>query len=473
MQKAVFNDTSNGSGHVFVEATAGSGKSTTLIESLNYVPENDSWLLVAFNKKIANELKLRAPQSFNGSVCTLHSLGLKAVKRRFPNVDVDSNKMWQILNRIIGKDRKLNDIKNQMNRAISLCKACLISEPTEIDLLLDTYDIDIFDMDREEFISNINKAMLKSYENTDSVDFNDMIWMPHMYDLKAGDYQRVFIDEAQDMNQAMLTLATSACNKNGRITLYGDRNQAIYFFNAAGSDQFDKLIKKLNAKIMPLSISYRCPIKVVNKAKQFAPTMEAAPNAKQGTVEYITHKEMLKMARPGCFILSRVNAPLIGLALGFIKQGVPCNIQGRDIGTNLVNLIKKSRRKSIDTFLNWLAKWEAKEIKRRRGLNRPIRSITDKAACLRTLANDSYSIAEMKGKIQELFEDGDDDDRIILSTVHAIKGMERDIVFVMNNTFFGGTQEEQNIRYVSITRAKKSLYFVTGGKVKKNIRTIN
>ena len=115
-QKAVFKDVSDGQGHTFVEATAGSGKSTTLIESLNYIPSNDSWLLVAFNKKIANELKLRAPQSFNGSVRTLHSLGLKVLKKQFPNVDVDSNKMWKILDRVVGKDRRLNDIKNQMNK---------------------------------------------------------------------------------------------------------------------------------------------------------------------------------------------------------------------------------------------------------------------------------------------------------------------------------------------------------------------
>ncbi|KKN65717.1 hypothetical protein LCGC14_0478560 [marine sediment metagenome] len=464
-QKDVFKNTAKGSGHTFVEAVAGSGKSTSLIESLNYVPDGTSWLLVAFNRKIAAELKMRAPQSFNGETRTLHSLGLKALKQRYPNVDVESNKMWKILDRVVGKDRKFNDIKNQMNKAVSLCKACLVSEPAEIDVILDEYDIDVFDMDRDEFISKINKAMLKSYEDTDCVDFNDMVWLPHMYDIKAGSYQRVFIDEAQDMNPAMLELALSACAKSGRITLYGDRNQAIYGFNGAGSDQFNKLIKSLDAKILPLSISYRCPVKVVNKAKQFVPIMEAAPNAKQGTVEYISSKEMLKLAKPGCFILSRVNAPLIGLALGFIRQGTPCNIQGRDIGANLVNLIKKSRRKSIDTFLNWLGKWEAKEIKRLRVRGRPVGSVTDKAGCLRALADDCRTIAEMKGKIQELFEDDDDNNRIILSTVHRAKGLQRDVVFLLSGTFFGGNQEEENIKYVACTRSASELYYVTGTTV--------
>ena len=460
-QKAVFDDVANGNGHTFVEAVAGSGKTTSLLESLNYIPEGTSWLLVAFNKRIASELKTRAPMSFDGDIRTLHSLGLKAVKKRFPNVEVDTNKMWNILNIIIGKNKKLNDIKYQMSKAISLCKACLISEPKDIDQILDQYDIDVFDMDREEFISKINEAMLKSYEITDSVDFDDMIWFPNMYDLKVGPYDHVFIDEAQDMNTAQLELALSACQDGGRITLFGDRNQAIYGFRGASSSHFDHLIKRLNAKILPLSISYRCPVKVVNKAKNFVAAIQAAPNAKQGIVKYISNKEMLKIVKPGCFILSRVNAPLMGMALRFIRDRIPCNIQGRDIGSNLDSIIKKSRKKNIDQFLNWLNKWEAKEIKRLRELGRPIIRITDKAQCLRTLAYDCNSIHEMKVKISELFNDDDDENRVILSTVHRAKGLERNIVFILNSTFFNSNQEEKNIKYVAITRSASELYYVT------------
>lgn len=466
-QQAIFKDTEVGKGHTFVEACAGSGKTTSLVESINYIPDNTPWLLVAFNKKIASELKLRAPESFDGDIRTLHSLGLKAVRRRFPNADVASDKMWKILNRVVGADRRLNDIKNQMNKAISLAKACLASDPAEIDIILDDYDIDIFDMEREDFIAKINKAMLMSYNQTDCVDFEDMIWFPHMYDMKVGPYKHVFIDEAQDLNPAQLQLALSACAKDGRITLFGDRNQAIYGFRAASSESFDKLIKSLKAKILPLSISYRCPVNVVNKAKQFVPTIQAAPNAPPGIVKYISIGDMLKQAKPGCFILSRVNAPLIGLALGFIRKGTPCNIQGRDIGANLVNLIKKSRRKSVETFLDWLTKWELKEIKRLRSRGRPVGRITDKAGCLRALADDCNSIAEMKGKISELFEDDDDTNRVILSTVHRAKGLERDVVFILNGTFFGGNKEEKNIKYVAITRSASELYYVTG---KTNIK---
>jgi hypothetical protein len=442
---------------------------SSLIESLKYLPKGNSCLLVAFNKKIADELKLKAP-SGNIDARTLHSLGLKTLKRSFPNAEVDANKMWGILDSIVGKDRKLNDIKQQMNRAVALSKACLVSDPDDVDAILDEYDIDVLDMSRDEFIAKTNKAMLKSYEATHTVDYNDMIWFPNIYDMKPDVYQCVLIDECQDLNQGQLSLAAAACAKDGRTIFYGDKKQAIYSFTAAKIDYFNDMLKRLNVRTMPLSISYRCPIKVVAEAKQYVPQIESAPNAKEGIVEYISYKDMLKMARPGCFILSRLNAPLISLALGFIKQGVPCNIQGRDIGANLSNLIKSSKKKTIDSFLTWLHNWEAKEIKRLRVRNKSVGHIVDKAECLRAFTDDCNSIADMRSKIQKLFEDTDDNEKIICSTVHKSKGLQRDTVFILNGTFFNSNQEEKNIKYVAITRSAGSLYFVTSAEKKKKIK---
>jgi len=64
------------------------------------------------------------------------------------------------------------------------------------------------------------------------------------------------------------------------------------------------------------------------------------------------------------FILSRINAPLIGLALYFIKEKIPANIQGKDIGNNLLSLIRRSKCKKLPSFLSWLDKWSEKQIKR-------------------------------------------------------------------------------------------------------------
>ena len=56
-QKAIYDFIKNGKGNLVVEAAAGSGKTTTLIKSLDFIDESKNILLVAFNRDIVAELK--------------------------------------------------------------------------------------------------------------------------------------------------------------------------------------------------------------------------------------------------------------------------------------------------------------------------------------------------------------------------------------------------------------------------------
>ena len=53
-QLAVFDFIQNGKGSAIVDAKAGSGKTTTIVEACNRLPENLSVLFLAFNKSIVN-----------------------------------------------------------------------------------------------------------------------------------------------------------------------------------------------------------------------------------------------------------------------------------------------------------------------------------------------------------------------------------------------------------------------------------
>jgi superfamily I DNA/RNA helicase len=459
-QKALFKDVAEGSGHTVVEAVAGSGKTTSLLESLNHIPDGKTWLLVAFNKKIASELKDRAPGSCFGDVRTLHSLGLKTIYSRFPKVRVDNDKMRHVLDKVVGRNKKLWDLKAQISKTVTLCKGYLVDGSEFIDHIMDNHDIDTCEIDRDRFIDYVQKAMDASRKETTAVDFNDMIWFCYVYNLSVEKYDRVFIDEAQDLNNGQVALALKACKKTGRILALGDRKQCLYAFAGASLYSMDNIKKKLRAKELPLSITYRCPKLVVEEAQRFAPQIEAAPGAPDGIVKKITRAKMIKQAKPGCFILSRANAPLIGLALGFIRNSIPAIIQGRDIGQNLLTLIRKSRRRSLDSFLTWLDNWEKKETARLRKKKMNPATIHDKAACMRALADACYDLNDVKNKIKILFEDTDEHGKIVLSTVHKAKGLERNIVYMLMPTFKTHTQEERNIFYVAQTRAAAELYYV-------------
>lgn len=457
-QKQIFKNIAEEQGHLVVDALAGSGKTSVIIESLEYIPIGKSWLLIAFNKRIADELKKRAP--VGGDTRTLHSLGLRAIYKKFPDIRIVQEKVDKILNKTVGKEWKHFDIKIQIKKTVGLCKAYLIDGAEMIDFIMDNHDIDTFDLERKLFIEKVQATLKECATDTKTIDFDDMIWFPYMHNISLQRYHFVFADEAQDLNNAQINLVIKACKRNGRIIAIGDKNQACYKFRGASSNAISTIKARLQAKSLPLSITYRCPHKVVQEAQKYVPHLEAAPDAEEGIVDYITPQQMVKDAKPGCFILSRTNAPMIGYALDFIRNGIPASIQGRDIGANLIALIKKSRKKDLDDFIDWLDGWERKEIGRLLKKNRTFDHIKDKASCLRAVADGCSNLSFLKSRIMELFEDTDDHDRIILSSTHKSKGLERDVIYMLTSTFGGGDREETNLRYIAISRSKRELYYV-------------
>jgi len=62
-QLAVFDNVANGTGHTVVNAVAGSGKSTTIENAVDYIPAGCSTIFVAFNKPIADRRALEEARS--------------------------------------------------------------------------------------------------------------------------------------------------------------------------------------------------------------------------------------------------------------------------------------------------------------------------------------------------------------------------------------------------------------------------
>jgi hypothetical protein len=73
----------------------------------------------------------------------------------------------------------------------------------------------------------------------------------------------------------------------------------------------------------------------------------ARPDAGWGRVAIVTRGNLLDGAGSGDFILSRVNAPLIGLCLSFWRTHRPATILGKEFGENLVKKLQKYARKSV------------------------------------------------------------------------------------------------------------------------------
>ena len=201
-QKDIFRDIAKGTGHTVVIARAGSGKTSTIVEGFKYLPKGKKTLMVAFNKAIAEELKLRAPSYVD--TLTLHSLGFRAIKQSFGEVVLENDKSHHLISTLIGEDREMWEVNQSIAKCVSLCKGFLVDTPSRIGDLIDRFGIEIFDYTRDKFIELVVKTLGLCKAQKKVIDFDDMIWFPFVYRLNVGKFDIVFVDEAQDLNQAQI-----------------------------------------------------------------------------------------------------------------------------------------------------------------------------------------------------------------------------------------------------------------------------
>lgn len=465
-QKDIFRNIANGVGHTIVEARAGSSKTTSIIESFKYIPKGKKTLALAFNKIIQEELKSRAPSYIE--VLTFHSIGFRAIKQRFGNVELNEYKIQNLIQEHLGDTDR--DLVEAISNTIAYIKYSLEDSPKQIEEIINKFSIDICDTDINKFISMVISILALDKAQTNVIDFNDMCYFPFVYNLPLGQYDYVFVDESQDLNKSQLVMAKKACkNTNGRIIMVLDSYQALYSWRSADVSILESLKKEPDTKILLLPISYRCPKKVIELVKPWVSDITYPETAIDGEIKDISLNELYSIAKPGCFILSRTNAPMIKICMTFIRNGIRANIRGKDIGKQLNFLIKKSKKKQIKAFLTWLESWKDEEIEKLREKNINPENILDRYECLINICDECSSLSEVTSKINELFNDCNESNMIILSSVHRAKGLERDDVYLLKWTFrawFDNTHlldkknEEANIAYVACTRARNKLFIV-------------
>jgi DNA helicase-2/ATP-dependent DNA helicase PcrA len=463
-QEAIFERVVVSKENLAIIARAGSGKTTTLVEAISRLPKNLKVLVVAFNKSIQTDMtKKLGTAGADGKYVlpkhidcmTLHSLGFRAVMRRFGRVNLDENKTFNICKDLIGSKY---DLIAEMKRCVSLCKATLSDTYKGISNIISDYDIDCGQLSEDEFISKVALALRACKSQTGSIDYDDMIYFPNVYALDVGKYDVVFVDEMQDLNFSQLQMIKSAKKEGTRYICALDPAQAIYAFRAADFNTVQNLLDELSPEVLKLPISYRCPKLIIKEAQAFVHDIEACATAKEGKITSLPETSLIDTIKVGDVVISRTNAILVKNCMKALKRGIPSYIMGRDIGGGLLLMIKKSKAKSIMDLLTWVAEWQKAEIKKATSENRSTDYIKDKAEVLRSLASQHTDVPGLQAFIKELFDDREDNKKVIWSTVHKFKGKEADRIHILDKSFFKGGQEEDNLRYVALTRSKSELF---------------
>jgi DNA helicase-2/ATP-dependent DNA helicase PcrA len=470
-QKAIFAWFASGKGNVVVGARAGTGKTTTIEEAFKHALEK-SIIYLVFNKKnqIEAEGKIKDKRV---EIRTEHSLGFTYITSVWPGVKPDNSvEMSRIEAACPGIPE---EVAGCVERIIAFAKNTLI-KPT-IDLLVDlANDRGIFSASeapedggwtvaRLASVAFTALELAKERDSEDRISFNDMVWLPVAMNWVSPRFELVVVDEAQDMNVPQLEMAIRACLPGGRICVVGDDRQAIYGFRGAAQDGMRMMQERLDAAKLGLTTTYRCPRAVVALAAQIVPDYNAAPSAPEGIVDEVN--SVLEYAKIGDAILSRLNAPLMSTCLNLLKKGISARIEGRDIGAQLVNTVRKLRAKSVPDFFKKLDTWANKQRKRLavgKNAESKVAQINDTVETLAAVAQDARSVSDIESKIYSLFQDSDSKGAkpaVVLSSVHKAKGLEWSRVFLLQATFKPGrSEEESNIYYVALTRSKKHLTFV-------------
>lgn len=480
-QKAIFEFVKVGTESGLVNAVAGSGKTTTIVEALKYISKDKKVLFLAFNKAIAEELKARVPQ--NVKAATFHSVGFGAwmgYLGREVRVNVDSNKVRSLVREEVG-EREQALYGTFITKMVSLGKGMGIGYLMPNDQrswreLAEHFDIylEVEDAKEERAYELCTFILQKSIETSERViDFDDMLYMPLIKNCRFWQYDMVFVDEAQDTNQVQISLLKRMLKPGGRLVAVGDPHQAIYGFRGADSEAMDRIAEEFGCVELPLSVSYRCAKAVVQEAQHYVPHLEWWEGAPEGRIEdmpVLPVKDLLQSDA----VLCRNTAPLVEQAYSLIRQKVPCRILGRDIGVGLENLIKKMAARTIDRLIEKLEAFQSREVAKlvSKGREDKAQAITDKVETLLVIADNlsenERTIHGLLRSIQMMFTDNDKG-LLTLATVHKAKGLEWDRVFLLGRHQLMPSkwarkawqqEQEKNLIYVAYTRARSELYFV-------------
>lgn len=480
-QTAVFDNFRANTGNVVVRARAGSGKTTTIVRGLEYAPSGVRTMLCAFNKSIQEELRMRAPKDVE--VKTLHAIGKQMVGRAFGQVTIDENKTGRLVKLLLSghspddipSNRTLEQAEKLFHRGVgSFAKLVSFAKntlcPADVAKLTEiAVDRELDDAIPAPKLAEVAAKVLEMSAHLRTlIDFDDMIWLPWKHQLRQQGFDLVVVDETQDLNAAQLYLVGSLMRSTGRLVAVGDDRQAIYLFRGADVHAMSRIEEQFKASVLPLSITYRCPKRVVELARAYVPDFEAAPESIDGNISEITESKMLNIVRPGDFVIARINAPLMKLCIRLLAVGVPACVAGRDVAKTLLELIRQSNvsdSEPTQEFVIWIRDWYDEQIKLYAEENpKRVESANDKLELVMALVEGMKSIREVKSRIDKLFSDGDLKTRVVFTTVHKSKGLERDNVFLLRGTFRPSMSiEEANLYYVALTRTRQNLYFVDAG----------
>jgi len=487
-QEAIFDNISNGTGGIRVNAVSGSGKTTTLVEAAPLLVGTS--LMCAFNKHI--ERALSAKLSNGVFTKTIHSIGMGSLYRHIGKLTVIEDKYKSICKPVgavfakkargsSGLDEDAITTPGKASNTIAkLTRMAMmtLTDPNDHKALMDMarmYSIIIPKCQSKDIFSLVPQVIDQGNVMTrdGQISFDDMVYYPATNNLSCKEHLWVLVDEAQDLSAAQLAIVMNSLKGRGRLIAVGDPLQSIYGFSGADPWSFDR-IGQHTPNDLPLSICYRCSESIVDLASNLVPQIESRDGAPQGIVSEIDTNQFHKGVQPGDMVLCRTNAPLVDAVIELVTNGKRAYMRGQDIMSTFLGIVDTVTGRGN---YSWpMFNYVLQEIK----LDMTLSLSKDGEEGAARFIGDMYDAVgkcasklgcnnevQLKNKIRDIFKESPNS--VLCSSIHKAKGLEADNVYIIKphkirlnwkDQLDWQRYQEQCCEYVAITRAKNNLYMV-------------
>lgn len=146
-------------------------------------------------------------------------------------------------------------------------------------------------------------------------------------------------------------------------------------------------------------------------------------------------------------------------------------LRGKDLSGQIRDMIEGFGAQTIEELGDLLMRYRIAESERLENAGKSAQVVTaheDRCDTLSVLMEGCANLLELDQKISRIFDDKDEEGAIVLSSVHGSKGLEAETIFLLKPELMPhpkaereeDLEQENNIRYVALTRSKNRLVFV-------------
>ncbi len=252
---------------------------------------------------------------------------------------------------------------------------------------------------------------------------------------------------------------------DGLVTL-----NSIYAFAGADFDSINRIIARLDAKLLPLRIVFRCGSNIVDVANQLCAEDEQLISAglHTGKVEVVAAADYMQRLIPGrAAVIGRTTKRLVQGCLKVLQTGIKAKVLGKNLGVNIAAVVTRieamrirhgvpALRPDLSNLLELLSEHKELETKTlkdsRKNPEMVIAELEDKVETCRAfftayvgkcydpglrvpddpLCLFNKTAKDFKAYIRGLFSDDDNSkDFVLFMTAHRSKGGEWPDVFII------------------------------------------